>query len=265
LFDGETLSGWHAVPRLPTPQVLGEPWPDPDSPEVRAAAATAGRWQVCDGAIVGGQGVEGFGGYLLTDRVFADFELQFEVKPDWPVDTGVLVRTRPIGTQGFQILIDHRKSGSIGGFYGNGIGGFHLWAFNLDADYDADGTPIGLRVETEETTLEPFFEERWSPLSYAIDPQEFLDTWRWGDWNRLRIRCAGQHPVLTTWVNEVKAYEVDAGAIDLPTYDREATFNLLGRAGHIALEVHHNDARMGPARWAPGAVSRWRDIAIREL
>ena len=26
---------------------------------------------------------------------------------------------------GFQVLVDHRKSGLIGGYFGNGIGGFH--------------------------------------------------------------------------------------------------------------------------------------------
>jgi hypothetical protein len=40
---------------------------------------------------------------------------------------------------------------------------------------------------------------------------------------------------------------------------------LLGRAGHIALEVHDNDEGMGEARWAPEAVVRWRNFRLRPL
>jgi hypothetical protein len=77
------------------------------------------------------------------------------MKPDWPADTGVMVRRRPDSWEGFQVLVDHRKSGSIGGFYGNGTGGFHAVPFLLDATYDNEGRPIGLIVEDPTTTLEP--------------------------------------------------------------------------------------------------------------
>jgi hypothetical protein len=46
-----------------------------------------------------------------------------------------------------------RVSGSIGGFYGNGTGGFHAVPFILDATYDSEGRPIGLVVEDPTTTL----------------------------------------------------------------------------------------------------------------
>ena len=54
-----------------------------------------------------------------------------------------MVRATAVGSQGFQILLDHRKSGNIGGFYGNGIGGFHAIRFTLDAVTDAAGRPTG--------------------------------------------------------------------------------------------------------------------------
>src|ERR1700761_8813719 len=92
IFDGKTLRGWHARPRLPVPFRPGSPAPDQSSQHYLAAAATTGRWYVEDGAIVGGQDppASGYGGYLVSDDVYADFELSFEVKPDWPADTGVL-------------------------------------------------------------------------------------------------------------------------------------------------------------------------------
>ena len=71
----------------------------------------------------------------------------YEARPDWPPDTGIMVRATDIGSQGFQILLDHRKSGNIGGSYGNGIGGFHAIRFTVDALTDGAGRPTGLKLE----------------------------------------------------------------------------------------------------------------------
>jgi Domain of Unknown Function (DUF1080) len=267
LFDGRTLTGWRAVPRLPVAPWPGGPAPDVHSGHYRAAAGTAGRWSVEDGAIVGTQDPPGcgLGGYLVTEGTYADFELTFEVRPDWPADTGVMVRATATGNQGFQVLIDHRKSGSIGGFYGNGIGGFHAVAYGLDVARDGSGAPAGLVEEDQASTLEPVTEAKLSMLAYAASAAEFLRAWRWGEWNEMTIRCLGRYPVLTTWVNGVRLYELDAGTLSHPRYDRDEVAGLLGRAGHIALEVHDNDEAMGDARWAPDAVVRWRSFRLRLL
>ena len=267
LFDGATLNGWHATPRLPVPVAPGYPEPDTSSEHYARAAASHGRWFVEDGAIVGGQNPSGsgLGAYLVTDDSFGDFELSFEVKPDWPADTGILVRTTEDGLRGFQILIDHRRSGGIGGFYGNGIGGFHALAFNVDVERDADGAPVGLVVEDPEATLEPITPDKVGLLSYAAPAAEFQRVWRWNDFNHFRIRCVGTHPVLTTWVNGVKLYELDTATITHPRYDREAVAALLGSAGHIALEVHDNDPKMGRDRWGENSVVRWRNLELTPI
>jgi hypothetical protein len=221
---------------------------------------------VADGTIVGGQQVTGYGGYLLSDDEFSDFELSFEICPDWPADTGVVLRATERGSQGYQLLIDHRKSGAIGGFYGNGIGAFHASAFNLDVVCDDQGQQTGLRIEDAATTLEPVSPEQKAQLSYAIDPEEFLKIWHFGSWNHFRVRCVGELPRLTSWINGVKAYELDTATMDFPDWHPQAVLGLIGNKGHIALEVHDNEwPGMGPARWAPGAVSRWRNIEINEL
>lgn len=267
LFDGETLAGWHAVPRLPLPSSPGGPEPDRTSRQYREAAATSGRWTVEDAAIVGTQDPpgSGYGGYLVTDGTYADFELSFEVKPDWPADTGVLLRASDLGSQGFQVLVDHRRSGGIAGFYGNGIGGFHALAYNVDVERDDEGRPVRLVEEDPATTLEPVTDHKRGHLTYAAPAADFFGAWRWGDWNRLTVRCVGAFPVLTTWVNGVKVYELDTGAVVHPTYDRDAVAALLGRAGHIALEVHDNDPGMGKDRWAPESVVRWRGLQLESM
>lgn len=268
LFDGQTLNGWHAVPRLPLPGWPGGPEPDQDSQQYREAAATKGLWTVEDGAIVGTQNPPGcgYGGYLLTDGVYADFDLTFEVRPDWPADTGVLVRATEVGSQGFQVLIDHRRSGTIGGFYGNGIGRFHAVTHNINVRRDAEGRPAGLVEDDPATTVEPVTAAKRALLTYGAPVEDFLAAWRWGDWNEMSVRCVGTYPVLTTWVNGVRMCELDTGAIDHPTYDREAVASLLGRAGHIALEVHDNDwGGLGQERWGPEAVVRWRNMRLEPL
>lgn len=256
LFDGVTLDGWHAVPRV---------YRSMPADEYTQAAATSGRWEVEDGAIVGGQEIRGYGGYLLTDDTYADFELHVEARPDWPADTGVLVRATALGSEGFQVLLDHRPSGGIGGFYGNGIGGFHAVAFTVEATYDASGRPTGLAEEDPTSSADPVTPSKRSLLSYAATTEEFLAAWRWDDWNAFRIRCQGVYPVLTVWINDMKIAELDAAALEYDGYDRDAVAGLLGRAGHIALEVHDNDQWFGDDRWGPGAVTRWRNIWLREL
>ncbi|MDR1431960.1 MAG: DUF1080 domain-containing protein [Propionibacteriaceae bacterium] len=265
LFDGKTLAGWHSIPRLSTPLWPGGPHPD-GQPDIERAQLTSGKWEVDDAAIVGSQEITGYGGYLLSDEEFGDFELSFEIRPDWPADTGVVLRSTKRGSQGYQLLIDHRKSGAIGGFYGNGIGAFHASAFNLDVATDDQGRQTGLRIEDAQTTLEPVTPEQRAQLGHAIDGAKFLKIWRFGDWNHFRVRCVGELPRLTSWINGTLAFELDTATMDFPNWHPQAVLALLGAKGHIALEVHDNEwPGMGPARWAPGAVSRWRNIEIEEL
>ncbi|RXZ71825.1 3-keto-disaccharide hydrolase [Agromyces albus] len=272
LFDGETLDGWCATPRT-----YGTVWPGgprvvdvidaiPDDYNDRAVEYPA-VWTVEGGAIVGRQDAEnpGWGGYLVSEEDFGDFELELEFRADWPADTGVMIRRLPESWEGLQVLVDHRKSGSIGGFFGNGIGSFHGVPFVIDVDRDIDGTPVGLIEEDPATTLEELLPEKRAMLHRAGSAEEFLAAWRWDDWNHLRIRCVGARPLVTTWVNDVFVAEADAATFEYPNYDPDTVWKLLGERGRIALEVHDNDAVFGDSRWAPGAACRWRNIRIREL
>ncbi|MBB3326411.1 3-keto-disaccharide hydrolase [Microlunatus antarcticus] len=272
LFDGRTLSGWHAAPRS-----YGSLWPGgpgirtalPELPPDYDALANAhpAHWEVVDGAIEGFQdpALAGYGGYLVSDQSYTDFELELEMRPDWPADTGVMLRRRPDSWHGLQVLVDHRKSGSIGGFFGNGIGSFHAVPFVLDVAHGGDGRPVRLVVEDPGTSLEPMTPDKPAMLTRRGDPQEFLEHWRFEDWNSLRIRCVGDRPTVTTWVNDVLVAEIDLATLQVPHYDADEVAGFLGRSGHLALEVHDNDPRFGEGRWGRGARCRWRNIAIKEL
>ena len=272
LFDGRTLDGWHAVPRTygtvwPGGPTVSEAHPAFTAEQAELAEKYPARWAVVDGAIEGFQDPAhpGLGGYLVSDEAYRDFELSLEMKPDWPADTGVMIRRRPDSWHGFQVLVDHRKSGSIGGFYGNGLAGFHAVPYLLDVTTGPDGHPDGLALEDPATTSEPMTQQKQAMLSESGDAEAFLAAWHWQGWNALRIRCVGARPTITTWVNDVLVASIDTAAIRHPHYDAAQVADLLGPAGHIAFEVHDNDATFGDARWARGARCRWRDVVLTPL
>ncbi len=247
LFDGISLKGWKRQPRS-----LAQP--------------SLGMWTVQDGTIIGGQDPpgSGIGSYLVTEDTFADFELQIDARPDWPADTGVLVRTNAQGNLGFQVLIDYRPHGGIGGYYGNGIGNWHAWAYSFTAEKDKDGRLVRLIPGPAQ---EPSRNNHTVPLDFAAPVETFLRIWKVGGWNSFRIRSVGELPHLTTWINGEKIAELATAKMQAPGWDPHATLEKLGRAGHIALEVHSNGPKdpLGKDRWAPGAVCRWRNISIKTL
>lgn len=274
LFDGLSLTGWRSVPRVYGALYPGGPgvveyladkgFSPPPEPERHPA-----RWWVDDdGVLVGEQDSpgSGYGGYLLTEKAFGDFDLAIEAKPDWPADTGIMLRRRADDWAGFQVLLDHRPSGGIGGFFGNGLASFSAVPFAVDAVLDASGRPVGLRADDPTTSIEPVTPEKIGRLSHACSVDEFLEVWRWDDWNELRIRCAGGAlPTITTWINGLWVAELDSAHLDSPDYEPSAIASWLGERGHIALEVHDNDPMFGESRWGRGAQCRWRNIRIREL
>lgn len=268
LFDGKTLEGWRAIHRLPVARRPGGPSPAKDSPRYQKALQSKGDWSVVDGAITGGQEPpgSGVGGYLITHGKFADFELSLEANPDWGVDTGLMIRATGIGSQGFQVLVDHREGGNIGSFYGNGIGGFNTRQFGIRAKKDSSGKVVGIEPVAYDD-LNPQPDPRIREASWSAGPEAFFETWRFGEWNEIRVRCEGRLPTLVTWINGEKMASLDAASLQAEVYDAEAVATLIGRAGHIALEVHNSGQgdRLGAERWLPGRVCRWRRIRVREL
>jgi hypothetical protein len=102
----------------------------------------------------------------------------------------------------------------------------------------------------------------WKPdyLVYHCTPEEFKKAWKMDKWNTLRIRCTGKYPRITTWLNNVKMMEFDGETCPHPVYRKEALAEMLGREGHIALQVHD-----GKGMWGIDDVVRWKNIRIKEL
>ena len=235
LFDGKSLDGWH-----PNPEKIWH--------------GTGGSWRVEDGIITGEQDPPGSGngGILLTDQKFDDFELMLEIKPDFGIDSGLFLRATDQG-QGFQMMVDYLENGVVGQIYGENIGGFGATSLRLRGTTDASGRLTQLNAVANDNSLQ-------NPMTYAISAEDWVKAWKINDWNRIRVVCVGDYPIIKIWINDVLVSDFNAATFTHPRYDREETMKTLGRKGSIALQVHG-----GANRWATGAKSRWRNIRIRSL
>jgi hypothetical protein len=93
LFDGKTLNGWEKL-----------------------ASLSDGKWEVLNGEIAGDQYPEGKGGLLVTKKTYSDYEVYAEIKTTYPQDSGLFLRVQP-NVLSYQITIDHRPEGEIGGIH----------------------------------------------------------------------------------------------------------------------------------------------------
>ena len=235
LFDGKSLDGWHINPE-------------------KISHGTGGSWRVENGVITGEQDPPGSGngGILLTDQTFADFELSLEINPDFGIDSGLFLRATDKG-QGFQMMVDYLEGGVVGQLYGEKIGGFGAASLSLRGTTDAQGRLTQLNAEANKNNQK-------HPLTYAISPENWIKAWQINDWNRIRVVCVGDYPIIKTWINDTLVADFNGSTFSHPRYNREKTKKTLGREGSIALQVHG-----GARRWATGAKCRWRNIMIRPL
>ncbi|MEM0969231.1 MAG: family 16 glycoside hydrolase, partial [Verrucomicrobiota bacterium] len=219
LFDGMSLEGWHAIPRIyvprdetfaamPSEKVKEEVFKlfREGNPMMKARYENRGIWTIEEGAIVGKQ-VPGSteGSYLMSDETFGDFELTLEARPDWPIDTGIMVRAHEIGTVGFQILLDTRPDGCLGGVFGNGIGQFKAMPYLVTGDEQPGFQVANLRQS--EADKGQFIPE--GSASFA----DFATRWKVNDWNRIKIRCRGELPVIETWINDIPITRLDTAKL----------------------------------------------------
>jgi hypothetical protein len=102
LFEGQSMAGW----------------------ELKAVhGGQGGVWTVENGALVANQDSDHRGGLLGTTENFSDFEIELEFQADYPVDSGLFLRTRPDG-MGYQVTIDYKEGGYVGSLYAPAAGGF---------------------------------------------------------------------------------------------------------------------------------------------
>ena len=239
LFDGKTISGWHTnKERIP-------------------AEGSAGLWEVKKGVLICQHDPPGSGngGLLMTDKKYGDFEFEVDVNPDFGIDSGVYLRTTPQG-ECFQIYLDYRDNGLVGFISTVQPNRIFIRPFCFDGIFDDKGKLTGFTTRPDSRDI------AWKPdyLLYHCSPEEWKKTWKMGKWNTMRIRCVGKYPRITTWINNVKIMEFCGETCPHPGYRKEETAQLLGREGHIALQIHG-----GTGGWKAGNVVRWKNMRVKEL
>ena len=240
LFDGKSLAGWHTN-------------------KEKIVHGTGGRWAVEKGMIICEQDPpnSGNGGILMTDKKYGDFELEIDLMPDWGIDSGVFIRTNEQG-ECFQIYVDYHNSGLIAFISTEEKDGDRMYIrqFCIDGILDDRGNLTGFKTMPDPRDV------AWKPdyLRYHCSPEEWKKAWKIGKWNTLRVRCTGKYPRITTWLNKVMIMDFDGETCPSPLYKKEKLTEMLGREGHIGLQIHG-----GIGAWKEGALGRWKNIRIKEL
>jgi Domain of Unknown Function (DUF1080) len=179
--------------------------------------------------------------------------------PDVRVEEGAIVlRQQPFGQGG--VLLSDKK-------YKN----FELY---LEAKIDSftnggifirsSESGIAYQIELDEaaTSTGNLLGERM-PVSQGAQASGRAQVWKANDWNSFRIRMVGDIPHITLWINGVQMWDVVQPKND---FTAGATTGMIGFQSHWT-------ALFSPAvvgwnvldSWAPGAVHRFRNIAIRKL
>lgn len=177
LFDGKTLKGWRLM---------------------AVHGGRGGVWTVEKGALVGNQDTDHSGGLLGTERRFGNFEIELEFQADYPVDSGLFLRTRDDG-MGYQITIDYRDGGYVGSLYAPAAGGFLVQYERWQQIYRKEGwNKLRVRIEGQPAHITVWLngvktidfqdtEERYPREGY-IGLQVHGGEGSWGENSRVRFR-----------------------------------------------------------------------------
>jgi hypothetical protein len=192
IFDGTSMNGWSVSAKSRHSSTSGN--------------QTGGHWEVRDGMLSGHQDMPGNGGLFITDKKYGDFEVALETRNDFGMDSGIYLRSTDTG-MAYQVMIDYRRNGSVGGVYGENMKpGFNVAAFHF------------LDAPDRITTVDEAFPMPILPASWPM-------FWRHGQWNEVRARIVGNPARITVWINGVKFTDYT------DTMPRLAE-------GYLALQVH---------------------------
>ena len=179
--------------------------------------------------------------------------------PDFRVEDGVmLVTQRPYGQGG--VLLTNKKytnfelyleakidSFTNGGIFIRSSESGIAYQVELDETSTGTGSLLGERIQ----------------ISKGAKCTDRAKVWKESDWNSYRIRMVGEVPKITLWINGVQMWDVTQPKND---FTAGATKGMIGLQSHwTALFSPAAGEWNGLTLWAPGAMHRFRNIAIKEL
>ncbi len=187
---------------------------------------TTPKLTIKDGAVTITQQPFGQGGILLTDKKYQDFEFYVEtdIKPGF--NSGLFFRSTEEGS---------------------------AYQVELDAGAGNNGNLLGEQLTLTRPT------ENLVPADQRVT---VASVWNKDGWNSYRLRCEGEKPHLTFWVNDKKIWEYQLTTNDKPGGATD---------GYIALQFHFLTA-LGPSTMVmplsygtPGKGIGFRNMAVKEL
>ena len=203
LFDGKTLDGW----------------------TVHSGYA---RYEVVDGVIVGSAAEGSPNSFLCHEKTFSDFILEFDVKLDSPLNSGVQFRSQ-IADQELS-FIDRDENGAL--VTTCTIQKDRVYGYQVEAGWASSGNCGNIYDEARRNyMLDDFSKRPEASAAYKVD-----------EWNKYRVECRGDH--IRTWINGVPCTDIH---------------DALRTSGIIGLQVHSVKRDYHP--WK----ARFRNIRIQEL
>ena len=179
LFDGKTLAGWEAC---------------------NGTAA----WRAENGAIVGATAEGSPNSFLCTKKEYGDFVLEFEVKDDPALNSGVQVRSHRYAAGAAVHTFDGQKTVERKWPAGR------VYGYQVEIANEASGTSGGI-----------YDEARRGWLHNIVSDPRASKAFRDNQWNRYRVEASGDR--IRTWVNGVAAADL---------------VDPLDQGGFLALQVH---------------------------
>ena len=212
LFDGKTLNGW---------KVLNQDWNNPDSkPE----------FYIEDNMIICNTTLNNTGGgYLVTEKSYDNFILEFDVKIDTSLNSGLQCRSRVWEKDTATVYVA-----------GDAKGTKHLtkwrqgyvWGYQIEVDPSSRAWSGGLYEPGNRGWIVTLANNE--PARKTFKPME---------WNHFKILMDGNK--IQTWVNDVLTVD---------------TTDDMSASGFLGLQFH------GAGReWQKDKKSMWKNIRIREL
>ncbi len=201
LFDGKTLDGW----------------------TIHSGFA---RYEVENGTILGTAVKGSPNSFLCTDREYGDFTLEFEVKCDPKLNSGVQIRSQIAEKEKFFVFTGRDGKPRIRKIPVDRVYGYQVEIAS------SPGNSGGIYDEARRG----FF------LAGVGDSPEAAGALRNNEWNRYKIECKGSS--IKTWINGIACADLK---------------DSMDAKGTIGLQVHGVGKNFQPYQ------VRWRNIRIREL
>ncbi len=186
-------------------------------------------WTIEGGAFVGRQTAGQKGGILMTDKLYKDVEVVFEVKIDWGCDSGFFFRTTA-GDRAYQVNVDHLAESGVGTIYGEGF------AQELRA------IPYFLTDSGNAAIPAP-------SMTPSFDLNQWPTIWHPTEFNEIRARVEGNPPHMQVWISDLKVMD----------FTDQMLRSEIDAQGPLAIQVHSG------TRWLENGAVSFRNIRVKDL